>query len=289
MYGMTGYSFRETQNEDVYITTEIKTVNSRFLDLNINLPYHLNSMEIGIRELVKNKLLRGKVDISVNLKLTDSIFDVNVDLKLAEKYIEGLNSIIKNFNLRDEIKLFHLTRYDNIIQSEKKRDYSKYWKLVAKSLEENTNEIISMRQNEGESIKKDILSIIKRISKNVEAISKKIPKMEKEIFNNTKTKIRELLGNTAVDEVRLLNEAGFFVTRACINEEVTRLKSHVEQFLLIAEEKNEIGKKLDFVCQEMHREINTVGSKITLVELTPSVISVKNDIEKIREQIRNIE
>jgi uncharacterized protein (TIGR00255 family) len=289
MNGMTGYSFKETQVDNVNIITEIKTVNSRFLDLNINLPYYLNFMEIGIRDLIKNRIIRGKVDILVNLKLNDEMYDVNVDLKLAEKYINSLNKIIKSFNLRDEIKLFHLTKFENIIQTEKKRDYNKYWKLVSKSLDENINEILLMRKSEGESIKKDIVSLIKRISKNVDSIAKKIPKMEKEIYATTKNKVKELLGTNKIDEVKLLNEVSFYVTKSCINEEIKRLQSHIEQFLIITEENNDIGKKLDFVCQELHREINTIGSKISLVELTSNVISVKNDIEKIREQIRNIE
>ena len=130
--------------------------------------------------------------------------------------------------------------------------------------------------------------MIKEINKKVDLIAKNIPKMEKEIFINTKNKINTLIENR-LDEVKLLNEVAFLISRSCINEEIKRLKSYIEQFLGIIEEKDDIGKRLDFICQEMHREINTIGSKITLVELTGNVISIKNDIEKIREQTRNIE
>jgi len=285
---MTGYSFKESFYDNFYISTEIKTVNSRFLEININLPTYLYALEINIRDLLKQKLMRGKIDVNVILKLNEDFYNVNVDLKLAKKYIEGLNNIINNFNLKDEVRLFHLTKYDNIISTEKNKNFDKYWKYILKNLNDNLDEILVMRKKEGDSIKKDLTGILKNIKKEVTSVSKKIPQMEKEIYISTKNKIKDLIGEN-VDEVRLLNEAAFYVSKSCINEEVKRLFSHIEQFDDIIKEKREIGKRLDFICQEMHREINTIGSKISLVELTGSVISVKNNIEKMREQIRNIE
>lgn len=288
MNGMTGYSYKEYTYDDVYISTEIKTVNSRFLDMNVSLPYYLNSMELNVRNIIKQNISRGKVDANVYLKPNENMSNVSVDHKLAKKYVEGFRGLISEFNLKDDVRLFHLTKYDDIIHIEKKRDYSKYWKLISKSLMENINETNSMRRQEGKALEKDLTFLNKKIKNNLDIINKKVPKMEKDIHNTTLSKIKEFIGNN-VDEIRLLNEVAILVNRSCINEEIKRLESHLKQFAIITKEKNDIGKRLDFICQEMHREINTIGSKVSLVELTGNVISIKNDIEKMREQIRNIE
>jgi uncharacterized protein (TIGR00255 family) len=288
MFGMTGYSFKESYCDDVYISTEVKSVNHRFLEINVSMPYYLNSMELNIRDLIQSKLHRGKVDVNLSFKLKENNFDVDVDLKLAGKYIDCLKKIISEFNLKDDVKLFHLTRYDDIIQTSKKKDYSKYWDIIKNSFNQNIDEIISMRDKEGVATKTNLVDIVNEIIKNIDTITKQIPVMEQKTFSNIKDKVVELIGDK-VDENRLLNEVALMVNRSCINEEVERLKMHSEQFLKITEEKEDVGKRLDFVCQEMHREINTIGSKVTLSELTENVIIVKNNIEKLREQIRNIE
>jgi len=287
MNGMTGYSFKEEYLEDAYISTEIKTLNSRYLDINVKLPYYLSSLELKIRDLVKSKLLRGKIEVSVTVRLNSSAA-VKADLNLAKQYVDNLNLLIDNFKLKDDVRLFHLTKYEDVIYSEKSKDYEKYWEFLEKFLNENIKEIISMREIEGKAIKKDLLDLINGINSNVDSISTRISDMEQDIFNKTKEKMTELLNNN-VDEKVLLNEAAVFVNRSCINEEVKRLESYIEQLKIVIEDKDDIGKKMDFICQEMHREINTIGSKITFVELTGNVISIKNDIEKMREQIRNAE
>lgn len=289
MNGMTGYSYRELYHENAYIYTELKSLNSRYLDINLNLPNYLNSMDIKIRDLLKNKLNRGKIDAFVSIKLKDNLNEISANLSLAEKYAENLQKIIDHFNLKDDLRLFHLTKYDDILSIDRKRDYDKYWNIISKCLSENISEVLLMKKKEGDVIKKDLLLIIKRINKNVKVIAKNVSRMEKEIFENTKSKIGELLKDCNIDEARILNETAVLVSKSCINEEITRLNSHTEHFISILEEKEDVGKRLDFLCQEMHREINTIGSKITLAELTGNVISVKNDIEKLREQIRNAE
>jgi len=285
---MTGYSNKESYYDDVYISTEIKAVNHRFLEINVSLPYYLNSIEHKVRELIQKRLRRGKIDVSINFKLKENNFEVDVDLKLAGKYIENLRKIINEFNLKDEVKLSHLTRLDDIILINKKKDYARYWEIIEKSLVYNIEEIIKMRTIEGESTKENLLKITNDIIFNVDIIEKKVSEMEKSIFDNIRIKIVDLIGDK-VDENRLVNEVAVMVCKSCINEEIERLKMHSFQFLKISDEKEDIGKRLDFMCQEMHREINTIGSKITLSELTGSVIVIKNNIEKLREQIRNIE
>jgi len=281
MNGMTGYSFKEFYENNVYISTEIKTVNHRFLEINIYLPYYLNSMEIPIKSLIQKKFRRGKVDINISLKIKDNVGSVDVNLQLAGQYIESLKKIVDSFNLKDDVKLFHLTRFDDIIVSEKKRDYSSYWDLIEKNINFNMEEIISMRIKEGNTTKKDLVNICENINRNIIEI-------ESKIYENIKKKVTELIGNT-VNEATLTNEVAIIVSRSCVNEELERLKMHLAEFCKIIDDQEDIGKKLDFICQEMHREINTLGSKIIVGELIGNVISIKNDIEKLREQIRNIE
>ncbi|OHD15096.1 MAG: YicC family protein [Spirochaetes bacterium GWD1_27_9] len=288
MNGMTGYSFKEFYENNVYISTEIKTVNHRFLEINIYLPYYLNSMEIPIKSLIQKKFRRGKVDINISLKIKDNVGSVDVNLQLAGQYIESLKKIVDSFNLKDDVKLFHLTRFDDIIVSEKKRDYSSYWDLIEKNINFNMEEIISMRIKEGNTTKKDLVNICENINRNIIEIEKNISLVESKIYENIKKKVTELIGNT-VNEATLTNEVAIIVSRSCVNEELERLKMHLAEFCKIIDDQEDIGKKLDFICQEMHREINTLGSKIIVGELIGNVISIKNDIEKLREQIRNIE
>ncbi|HOJ63880.1 MAG TPA: YicC family protein [Spirochaetota bacterium] len=288
MFGMTGYSFKELYVEKVYISTEIKSVNHRFLEINVILPYTLNSIEIKVRDFIQKRLKRGKIEVIINLKSKENNNNIEINESVTKQYCDLLRKLIIDYNLKDDVKLFHLTRFDDIFIVDKKRDYSNYWDIIEKSLEENINEIIEMKKNEGEATKKDIRNIINSIKNNLNIIGNNIEVMEKNIFENIKNKIIELIGDK-FDETRIINEAAVMVTKSSINEEFERLKMYIEQFEKIMEEDNDVGKRIDFLCQEMHREINTIGSKISLPKLTENVILIKNDIEKIREQIRNIE
>ncbi len=288
MVGMTGYSFKESYYENIYISTEIKSVNHRFLEINVQIPPILNCIEIKVRELIQKKIKRGKIDISINIKNKENFDNIQINENTAKKYYELLKKLITDYNLKDEIKLFHLTRFEDIFIIDKKKDYSVYWDIIEKSLEENILEIIEMKKNEGETTKNDILTLISYIKDNLNIIGSEIKSMEQIIFNNIKNKVLELIGEK-IEETRIINEAAIMVTRSSINEEFERLKMHIEHFEKILSEDNDVGKRIDFLCQEMHREINTIGSKITFAKLTENIISIKNNIEKIREHSRNIE
>lgn len=288
MLGMTGYSFKENYLSEVYFSTEIKSVNHRFLDINVALPYFLNSLEIKVRDYIKKRLCRGKVDVSIYIKIKENGCAVNVDLNAAKQYYDALSSVISKLNIKDEVKLFHLTKFDDIFIVDKKRDYSEYWDDIEKSLDYNIEQIIGMKRTEGDQTKKDLFNIVALIKDDIKSIKDKTPELEKYLYDTIKNKVQEMVGDR-VDEVRLLNEVGILVSKGCINEEIERLQIHTDQFISISNEDYEVGKRLDFICQEMHREINTIGSKIFNAVLTGNVISIKNNIEKIREQIRNIE
>lgn len=288
MLGMTGYSFKELYSDNLYISTEIKSVNHRFLEINVQIPYTLNSLEIKIRDFIQKNIKRGKIDISINFKTKENSETIQINESIAQRYYELLRKLLLDYNLKDDIKLFHLTRFDDIFIVDKKRDYSMYWDLIKDSLEKNIQEIMEMKINEGEVTKKNIINILENVKNDLNIIGEKIKEVEKSIFENIKNKMIELIGDK-FDEARIINETAIMVTRSCINEEFERIKMHVEHLEKVLEDDNDVGKRVDFLCQEMHREINTIGSKITLPELTKNVISIKNYIEKIREQIRNIE
>jgi len=287
MLGMTGYSFKENYLSEVYFSTEVKSVNHRFLDINVAMPYFLNSLELKVRDYIKKRLCRGKVDVSIHIKVKEGGCAVNVDLNAAKQYYDALTSVISTLNIKDEVKLFHLTKFDDIFIVDKKRDYSEYWDDIERSLDYNIAQILEMKRAEGDRTKKDLFNIIDSIRDDIKTIKEKTPELERYLYDTIKNKIQEMLGDK-VDEVRILNEVGALVSRSCINEEIERLQIHIDQFISISNEDFEVGKRLDFICQEMHREINTIG-KIFDAVLTGNVISIKNSIEKIREQIRNIE
>lgn len=287
MIGMTGYASNEFYIENAYISTEIKTVNHRFLEVNIHLPSILNSFEIEIRNLITKSFVRGKIDVNVYIKLRELACHIEPNFPLIEQYMESFRSIISKFRLQEEIKLEHLIPYDDILIVENKKDFSVYWEAIKASLEKNVMTVNSMREKEGRATNENFSVILEQIEVAVQNIAEHVPEMEEAIYRNMKTKMTDLLGGQ-VSEERLLNEVGILVSKSCVNEEIERLKHHLTHFRLVCKESADIGKRLDFLCQEMHREINTLGSKISLLSIIDDVIKVKNSIEKLREQIRNI-
>lgn len=288
MTGMTGYAFRDFYVGDTYIATEIKTVNHRFLEVNVRLPGLLSSMELEIRNLINKHFVRGKIDVSVFIKVKELVSKIEPNIAVAKQYALSLRSLINGCGLNDELKLSHLLHYDDVLNIENKRDFSSYLDVIKDSLLENIKDVFVMKEKEGEATKKNVLNILDEIRRNRDIVETYIPKMEKSIFEELHKKMNELIGER-VDQDRLLNEVGIMVSHSCVNEELERLKHHIEHFCGICEETSDIGKRLDFLCQEMHREINTLGSKVSLSEITDCVIVMKNAVEKIREQIRNIE
>ena len=245
-------------------------------------------MELEIRNFINKHFVRGKVDVSVFIRVKELTSKIEPNIAIAKQYADSLRSLIDGCGLNDDVKLSHLLHYDDVLNIENKRDFSSYLDVIKESLSENIKEVFVMKEKEGESTKKNILNILSEIRQSRDLIETFIPEMEKSIFDEMNKKMNELIGNH-VDQDRLLNEVGIMVSHSCVNEELERLKHHIEHFCNICEESSDVGKRLDFLCQEMHREINTLGSKVSLSKITDSVIIIKNAIEKIREQIRNIE
>ncbi len=289
---MTGYGKGEYENQLYRFKIEIKSVNHRYIDINIKSPRQIGYLEETIKKQIKEYLTRGKIDVYIYLEyLNESQVEVNIDTELARSYYSALEKLKDDLNLEDEIKLENILDITDLVKT-KKRDVDEdaIWEVLSNGLNIALKNISSMREEEGRELKKDILLKMENINKNIEIIEKRSPQVVIEYKNKLNDRISELLeNNTLLDKDRLSNEVAIFADKASIDEEIVRLKSHINQLYLILEEEDSIGRKLDFLIQEFNREINTIGSKSSDTIITENVVELKSDIEKIREQIQNIE
>lgn len=272
-------------------TVEMKSVNNRYLDINIRMPKALISLEEEVRKMISSSLSRGKVDVFINLKnYSQNEGTPKVDLKLAEDYLNCLKQIEENFGVKNDVSVMQLARFPEVItmvQEEEKKEeiFEELKPLISKSIEM----MISMRITEGEKLKDDILdkiTIIESLVKEIEKVADTVPKAYK---IKLEERLSELLSGADVDQNRLATEVCIFADKATVDEEITRLGSHISQIRKTLSLDEPIGRKLDFIIQEMNRETNTIGSKSSDIHMTNLVIDIKNLIEKIREQVQNIE
>lgn len=291
MRSMTGYGKGVANSTGKQITVEIKTVNNRYLDINLRLPRALGFLDGAIRKIIQDGLKRGNVEVYFNYEqAAEDSKTVSVDLSLAEKYVAAAKSLRTQFVLTDDFGVSALMRSPEVVTMTAPEDDAE---LIEKLTKEATNKAIdalnAMREVEGEGIKADLSSILGRIVGLLEKVILRAPEVVTEYRQKIKNRIEEILAGVAVDEARLLNETAFFADKADINEEISRLNSHIAQFTdgLVSDEPQ--GRKLDFLSQEMNREINTIGSKCNDSALSAYVVEMKNELEKIKEQIRNIE
>ena len=272
-------------------TVEMKSVNNRYLDINIRMPKALISLEEEVRKMISSSLSRGKVDVFINLKnYSQNEGTPKVDLKLAEDYLNCLKQIEENFGVKNDVSVMQLARFPEVItmvQEEEKIEeiFEELKPLISKSIEM----MISMRITEGEKLKDDILdkiTIIENLVKEIEKVADTVPKAYK---IKLEERLSELLSGADVDQNRLATEVCIFADKATVDEEITRLGSHISQIRKTLSLDEPIGRKLDFIIQEMNRETNTIGSKSSDIQMTNIVIDIKNILEKIREQVQNIE
>lgn len=289
---MTGYGRGEYANEYFNIIIEIKSVNHRYADIVVKLPRHINFLEEKIKKAVKEKINRGKVDIYVNLEyINESAIDLKVDVPLAKAYKQILEQLSKELNIDDNVKLFNILGLPEIIKTEKKElDEGLLWSSLKEALDIALDNILEMKILEGEAIKYDMLSKLYEIEKLVDEIELRAPNVVIEYRDRLRERIEELLDDDIkLDEERLAQEIAIFADKSNINEEIVRLKSHISQFKTIVNEDDAVGRKLDFLIQEMNRETNTIGSKANDIFISNNVVLIKAEIEKIREQVQNIE
>ena len=279
------------EGEKRVFTVEMKSVNSRYLDINIRMPKTLISLEEEIRKMISNSLNRGKVDVFINLKnYNDGSGIPKVDINLAQGYLECLKEIETKLDVKNDISVMQIARFPEVITVVEEEDkIEEVWKELKPLINDSLEMMIGMREVEGNKLKEDILSkisVIEELVSKVEEFADTIPKAFK---MKLEERVKELLGNVDIDESRIAMEVCMLADKATVDEEIIRLRSHINQVRETLNLNDPIGRKLDFIVQEMNRETNTIGSKSSDIQMTNIVIDIKNILEKIREQVQNIE
>lgn len=290
---MTGFG-RAVSNEgkEKVFSIEMKSVNHRYLDINIRMPKSMFSLEEKIRRKIKEKLNRGKLDIFINYKSygkTESVAKLN--LEFAKSYIDSLRNLKNEFpDLSDDISISLISRHPDVITIEEKEEsLDEIWQEISILLDESLEGMLDMRIYEGEKLKENIISKINDVEKFVGNIEEKSYLIVENYKQKLEERLSEILNKIDIDENRIATEVAVFADKSAIDEEITRLNSHLNHFKETLELTEPIGRKLDFIMQEMNREANTIASKSTDLEITNKVIDIKNILEKIREQVQNIE
>ena len=288
---MTGFGRCEVLKDSRKFTVELKSVNHRYLDVNIRMPKKLNFFETSIRTLLKSYADRGKVDIFITYEdLSQSQVSVKYNAALAAEYLKYLNQMAEEFSLDNDVRVSTLSRYPEVFTMEEcSEDEDELWNGLKEALEGAFSQFVEMRTKEGERLKEDILLKLDLLSEHIRFIEERSPQIIAEYRTKLEEKMRELLEDTQIDDNRIAAEVILFADKICTDEEVVRLKSHIQHMKETLEESNGIGRKLDFIAQEMNREANTILSKANDLDISNRAISLKTEIEKIREQIQNIE
>lgn len=287
---MTGFSKVELNEEGIYITVEIKTLNGKNLEINCRLPKSLTHREHEIRETLRNHISRGTVYLTINVETDPTVKNFNLNIDAAAACYEALNKIRKELKIKDTVKLENILAFrDMLYKQDDEIDEEFYMKLINKALKQALKNLDEMRLREGQQISKDIVARMKKINENIQKIEKisidKIPQ-ERERLRN---KVAQLFESDEIDEHRLQLEIILLADKLDISEECTRLYSHFKFFSDAVKSKVSEGRKINFLLQEIHREINTIGSKANDTEISHLVVHCKEELEKIREQVQNIE
>ena len=288
---MTGYGRGRVEEGGRTFLVEIKSVNNRYLDINLRLPRQINALEDNIRKYIASRISRGKIDVYINQeKVSEDDIKITIDEQAAKAYYNAFSLLKEKFNLKDDITISLLTKSNDVIVVEKQEeDFDAIWSTLSKALEEAMNMFIDMRMREGLKLSNDILDRCELIREKVLKIESRSPEIVKEYREKILQRISEFLNDVEVDQARLLNEVAFFADKSSITEEIVRLESHIEQLKGAVSSSESVGRKLDFIIQEMNRETNTIGSKANDLYITNLVVDIKSELEKIREQIQNIE
>lgn len=289
---MTGFGRGEVKNENYQFLVECKTINHRYCDINMRLPRKVSFLEDKARNFIKDFVKRGRVDLYVKLDLIGSE-DVNLkfDDNLASQYINILNTIRDKYKLTDDISVMNVAKFPDMIKAEEKEeDEDEIWALFKEALEISLKKLVAMREDEGKKLEEDTLKRCDILSGYINEIEKLSDTVVEDYREKLNTRIKELLQNpNEIDENRLAQEVAIYADKSSITEEIVRFNSHIVQLKNTVVKNDSVGRKMDFLIQEMNREINTMGSKSSDINITNLVVEVKSELEKIREQIQNIE
>lgn len=288
---MTGFGRSEIVKGNRKISVEIKSVNHRYLEAGIKMPKKLNVFESRMRDLLKKYATRGKIDIFINYE-DDSENQVNLKFNqnIADEYMSIFNNMSEKYNLKNDMTVGGLARFPEVItMDEVQEDEEELWHFIEEAMKAALEQFVNTRILEGENLKKDLLGKLDHMEELVAFVEKRSPEIMKEYRSKLESKVKELLGDTTIDESRIATEVIIYADKICVDEETVRLRSHIEHARKCLNEDGGIGRKMDFIAQEMNREANTTLSKANDIEISNAAIDLKTEIEKVREQIQNIE
>lgn len=288
---MTGFGRCEVSENNRKFTVEMKSVNHRYLDIAVKMPKKLSSFESAIRSELKNYISRGKVDVYVTFEdLSENTSGVRYNRETAAAYLKYLRQMADEFGLDDDVRVSTLSKYPEVFTMEEtEEDDEALWKELQKAVRGAAEMFVQTRIAEGENLRKDMIEKLDGMLSLVDFIAERSPKIISEYRERLEEKVKELLGDNTVDEARLLTEVTIFADKVCVDEEIVRLRSHIETTKSALLKGGSIGRKLDFIAQEMNREANTTLSKSNDLEISNCAIELKTEIEKIREQVQNVE
>jgi uncharacterized protein (TIGR00255 family) len=288
---MTGFGRAEGDTTLGKVVVESRSVNHRYGDINIKLPKRLSPFENRIKEIVRSQVSRGRIDVSLRLgSLGEEKVQLSVDLDLAEQYYRVLHDLKERLQLKDEITLDLLAGAKDLITAkEESGDIEPYWQEVLPILKQSFKNMDDMKRLEGESLTKDLQQRLGRIAKELQTIKQQFPSHLRTSLTRLQDRLRSLLEGMEVDPSRFQQEVAFLAERTDITEEIVRAESHLSQFSTLLEGNEPVGRKMDFLLQEIHREVNTISAKVNDAEISQRVVEMKSELEKIREQVQNIE
>jgi len=288
MKSMTGYGWAEKMDEQISASVEIKSYNNRFLDIVVNLPSYLSVLEMPVREYVSEHCRRGRIEVTFRYKENNVPFTVSLNKEAVKAYIKAANETAAFLESNEKPGLGLILGMEGVLETEKSRDTEKSKQRIMPLLEQALTGFNAERQREGDHTYNDILSHIDTLENSLAVIVSHSDELEKILKENIKVRFKELLGDK-IDENRILSETAALLVKYTISEELSRLNAHLREFRAEALRNPCPGKKLDFLCQEINREVNTIGSKSVILEISQETINMKDALENIREQLRNVE
>ena len=291
---MTAYGKSELERDGIQVTVEIRSVNHRYRDVSLRTPYEINYMEPELRSVLFKSVSRGRIDLSVSIDMSDTecSYDIELNTPVVESYIRIFAQIEERFGIKNDVGVDSLCKLKNVlVMKPKVLDDELVHSLVLEALNQAIVSFDNMKRTEGKAIETDFVKRLNVIDQLVDKIVDMAPKVVEEYRNRLYNNLKQLLKDTPVDvnDNRFIYEVSIFSERCDITEELVRIKSHIRQFLSFLEEENPVGRRLDFLLQEMNREVNTIGSKANDAEISRTVVDIKGELEKLREQVQNIE